>query len=288
MNKVLSWACKLIGAILVFLGAQTWGFHNFVAPRIESADMNLIALLEEAPTNSLIDATLTTLRDYRRANDDEVQSRQILGLRETIVRGYRDDPRAVIDEALRISDGFNGETDIEQELLATLRRNLLRLQAMYADHYAEVIVRYSRAPLYLQPTAALLSLNRSSRERFEFNHALYRMLSGDHGAANSMYSELRRSTQDGLINSRALYGQARLQFEAFRIGRDPEYYRQARQYTQESLSNDPAQSVPKLFLEYLLAIDQQAVDVESAPEEGQGSGESEGERGSLSSGSVEH
>ena len=288
MNRVSSWACKLIGATLVFLGVQTWGFHNFFAARIEIADVNLIALLEEAPTNSLIDATLTTLRDYRRANNDEVQSRQILGLRETIVRGYRDDPRAVIDEALRISDGLNGDTDVEQELLATLRRNLLRLQTMYADHYAEVIARYSRAPLYLQPTAALLSLNRSSRERFEFNHALYRLLSGDHGAANSMYSELRRSTQDDLINSRALYGQARLQFEAFRIDGDPEYYRQARQYTQESLSNDPAQGVPKLFLEYLLSIDQQAVDVESAPEEGQGSGESEGERGSLSSEAVEH
>ncbi len=288
MNKILSWALRLIGTVLIIFGVQAWGFHSFVTPRIENADVNLIALLEEAPTNSLIDATLTTLRDYRRANDDEVQNRQILGLRETIVRGYRDDPRAVIDEALRISVGLNGDTDIEQELLATLRRNLLRLQAMYTDHYAEVIARYSRAPLYLQPTAALLSLNRSSRERFEFNHALYRMLSGDHGAANSMYSELRRSTQDDLIISRALYGQARLQFEAFRIDGDPEYYRQARQYTQESLSNDPAQGVPKLFLEYLLSIDQQAVDIESAPEEGQGSGESEGERGSLSSGAVEH
>lgn len=288
MNKILSWALKLIGTVLIIFGVQAWGFHSFVTPRIENADVNLVALLEEAPTNSLIDATLTTLRDYRRANDDEVQNRQILGLRETIVRGYRDDPRAVIDEALRISVGLNGDTDIEQELLATLRRNLLRLQAMYTDHYAEVIARYSRAPLYLQPTAALLSLNRSSRERFEFNHALYRMLSGDHGAANSIYSELRRSTQDDLIISRALYGQARLQFEAFRIDGDPEYYRQARQYTQESLSNDPTQGVPKLFLEYLLSIDQQAVDIESAPEEGQGSGESEGERGSLSSGAVEH
>ncbi len=288
MNKILSWALKLIGTVLIIFGVQAWGFHSFVTPQIENADVNFIALLEEAPTNSLIDATLTTLRDYRRANDDEVQNRQILGLRETIVRGYRDDPRAVIDEALRISVGLNGDTDIEQELLATLRRNLLRLQAMYTDYYAEVIVRYSRAPLYLQPTAALLSLNRSSRERFEFNHALYRMLSGDHGAANSIYSELRRSTQDDLIISRALYGQARLQFEAFRIDGDPEYYRQARQYTQESLSNDPTQGVPKLFLEYLLSIDQQTVDIESAPEEGQGSGESEGERGSLSSGAVEH
>lgn len=288
MKKVLSWACKIIGATLVFLGAQSWGFHKYVVPHIEIANVNLIALLEEAPTHSLIDATLTTLRDYRHANDDEIQSRQILALREIIVRGYRDDPRAVIDEALRISAGLNGHTDVEQELLATLRRNLLRLQAMYADHYAEVIARYSRAPLYLQPSAALLSLNRSSRERFEFNHALYRMLSGDRGAANSMYSELRRSTQDDLINSRALYGQARLQFAAFRIDGDAEYYRQARLYTQESLGADPAQGVPKLFLEYLLSIDQQAADVESAPEDGQGSGESDGKRGSLSSGPVEH
>ena len=114
------------------------------------------------------------------------------------------------------------------------------------------------------------------------------MLSGDRSAANSMYNELRRSTRNDLINSRVLYAQARLQFEAFRIDGDPEYFRQARQYTQESLSSDPTQGVPKLMLEYLLSTGQRAVDVESAPEEGQGSGESEGQRGSLAAGAEEH
>ncbi len=288
MNMVLSWALRLTGAALIVFGLQAWGFHNFIAARSEIADENLSALLEEAPSNSLIDATLTTLRDYWRSTADEMRGRQILELRETIVRAYRDNPRAVIDEALRILGGFSEDSDIEQELLGTLRRNFLRLQAMYADYYGEIISRYYRAPFYLQPTAALLALNQSSRERLEFNHALYLMLSGDRSAANSMYNELRRNTRNDLINSRALYAQARLQFEAFRIDGDPEYFRQARQYTQESLSSDPTQGVPKLLLEYLLSIGQRAVEVESTPEEGQGSGESEGQRGSLSSGAEEH
>ncbi len=288
MNNVLSWALKGSGAVLIIFGLQAWGFYSLLGPRIEIADENLMALLEEVPANSLIDETLSTLRDYRRANDDEVRSRQILELRQRIVRAYHDNPRAVIDEAIRISAGFNPDSDIEQELLASLRRILLRLQAIYSDHYGEVISRYDRPPFYLQPTAALLALNQSTRDRLEFNHALYLMLSGNRSAANSMYSELRRSAGNDEIHARSLYAQARLQFEAFQIDADPEYYRQARRYTQESLSSDPTQGVPKLFLEYLLSIEQRTMDVESTPEEGQGAGEAEGERGSISSDSAEH
>ena len=288
MNKVLSWALKLSGAVLIIFGLQAWGFYSFIVPQIENADENLMALLEEAPANSLIDETLSTLRDYRLANDDDLRSRQILGLRQKIARAYRDNPRAVIDEVIRTSGGFNPDSAIEQELLASLRRNLLRLQATYSDQYGDVIARYHRPPFYLQPTAALLALNQSTRDRLEFNHALYLMLSGNRSAANSMYSALRRSTRNDEIHARSLYAQARLQFEAFRIDGDPEYYRQARQYTQESLSSDPTQGVPKLFLEYLLSIEQRAMDVESTPEEGQGAGEAQGERGSISSGSAEH
>ena len=288
MNKVLSWALKGSGAVLIIFGLQAWGFYSLLGPRIEIADENLMALLEEVSANSLIDETLSTLSDYRREYDDGVRSRQILGLRQMIVRGYRDNPRAVVDEALRISGGFNPDSAIERELLASLRRNLLRLQTIYSDQYGDVIARFNRPPLYLQPTAALLALNQSTRDRLEFNHALYLMLSGNRSAANSMYSELRRSTGNGEIHARSLYAQARLQFEAFQIDADPEYYRQARQYTQESLSSDPTQGVPKLFLEYLLSIEQRAMDVESTPEEGQGAGEADGERGSISSGSAEH
>lgn len=288
MNNVLSWALKGSGAVLIIFGLQAWGFYSLLGPRIEIADDNLMALLEEVSANSLIDETLSTLRDYRRENDDGVRSRQILGLRQMIVRAYRDDPRAVVDEAIRISGGFNPDSAIERELLASLRRNLLRLQAIYSDQYGDVIARFNRPPLYLQPTAALLALNQFTRDRLEFNHALYLMLSGNRSAANSMYSELRRSAGNDEIHARSLYAQARLQFEAFQIDADPEYYRQARQYTQESLSSDPTQGVPKLFLEYLLSIEQRAMDVESTPEEGQGAGEADGERGSISSSSAEH
>ena len=87
MNKVLSWALKGSGAVLIIFGLQAWGFYSLLGPRIEIADENLMALLEEVSANSLIDETLSTLRDYRRENDDGVRSRQILGLRQMIVRG---------------------------------------------------------------------------------------------------------------------------------------------------------------------------------------------------------
>lgn len=288
MKSVLLWALKLVGSALVIIGIQAWAFHGLLQPRIVHADENLIALLEEVPSNSLIDRTLNTLRDYWRASNDEMQRRQVIELREMIVRDYRENPRAAIAETVRISASFAGETEIEQEFLASLRRDLLLLQEIYSDHYGDLIASYRHAPIYMQPTAMLLMLDRSIEDRLEFNHAFYLMLAADRSAANSMFSELRRNTSDELINSRALYAQARLQFEAFRINGDAEYFRQALQYTQESLSNDPTQGVAKLFLEYLLSIDQQAVTVETSPEEGQGSGESQGERGSLSSDSVEH
>lgn len=288
MNHVLSWALKLSGAVLIVFGLQAWGFYGFVFPQIDNADKNLMALLEEAPSNSLIDETMGMLRDYRRANDDGVTNRQILELRQMIAREYRDNPGAVIDEAIAISGGFNGNSEIERELLESLRRNLLRLHAIYSDQYGEIISRYYSPPFYLQPTAALLALNQSTRDRLEFNRALYLMLTGNHKAANAMYSELGNRTGDDVTHSRILYAQARLQFAAFRIDGNPEYYRQAVTYTQESLSADPFQGLPKLFLEYLLSIEQQAMNVESTPEEGQGSGEAQGERGSISNDSAEH
>lgn len=288
MKRVLSWVLTLTGSAFVIFGIQAWAFHSILQPRIEIADANLIALLEEAPTNSLIDRALGTLRDYRSANSDELQRRQIMGLREKIVRAYRDNPRAVIDAAVRVAGGFSGDTDIEQELLALLRIDLLRLQEIYSDHYTAAIASFRHAPYYLQPTAALLSLHRPTGDRLDFNYALYLTLSADRSAADSIYSELRRSTDDDMINSRALYAQARLQFDAYRVDGDAVYFRQARQYAQESLSSDPTQQVAKMFLEYLLSTNQQAVDVETTPEEGQGSGESQGERGSLSSNATEH
>lgn len=287
-HSFLAWSLRTTGILVLVGGLQTWEFNRYTSPLIGKAKQELVLLQEEVAGSKLIDATLSGLRDYWRISDDVVRKRQIMELRDALMQHFRDDPRVVIEDAVRIASGFDANSDIERERLLSLQQHLARLQEVYSDHYAAAISAYTDAPLHLQPTAALLSSKRSGMEALSFNHALYLMLVGDRSTANSIYTDLRHNTRSGEFESRVLYAQARIQYDAFEIEKNPEYFLQAVQYAQQSLQSDATYELAKLFLEYLLSIDQQAMQVESAPEEGQGSGESDGERGAISTGSREH
>ena len=288
MRSLVAWALRIAGILVLAAGLQSWGFNRHTAPLVDKAKRELIFLQEEIPTDNLIDATLGSLREYWQISDDSVQKRQIMKLRDAFVQRFREDSRLVIEDTIHIVSGFDANSDSEREMLGNLRQHLTRLQEVYSDHYAVAIAEYTDAPLYVQPTATLLSLNRSGMEELSFNHALYLLLVGDRSAANSIYTDLRRNARSKGFKSRVLYAQARLHYDAFQIEKDPEYFLQAVQYAQQSLQSDASYAVPKLFLEYLLSIDQQALEVESSPEEGLGSGESQGERGAISTDPPEH
>lgn len=288
LKTPLSWVLRISGIVILVIGLQSWGFSRHSTPLIDEAQRQLMLLQAEVPGRRLIDATMVGLRDYWQASSDALRKRQIVELRDTFVQGFRDNPRLVIVDAMRIVNGFDTNSETEKELLATLRQQLLRLQEVYTDHYAGVISAYSDAPLYLQPTAALHSRNRAGKNALDFNHALYLMLVGERSAANTIYTDLRHNTNSDELESRVLFAQARLQYDAFEIEKNPEYYLQAVQYARQSAQSDATYDLPKLFLEYLLSIDLEAMEVESTPEEGQGSGESQGERGAISTGSREH
>jgi hypothetical protein len=281
-TSALSWTVRIAGIVTLVAGLQTWGFYRHVIPLADRANENLVLLREEAPGNQLINATLNVLRDYRRISGDEVRQRQILELRDAAIQRFADNPRLAIDEAARVTAGFEAQTAVEEEFIGTLQHNFLRLQNIYSDHYAVAITAYSDPPWYLQPTATLLTMDRSTAQKLDYDRALYLMLVGDRSAANSIYNDLRQNARSEVFKSRVLLAQARLQYDAFRIENDPEYYRQAVQHVQQSLSYDAAYDLPKLFLEYLLTMSQQAMEMDSAPLEGQGSGESQGERGAIS------
>jgi hypothetical protein len=279
---------KISGIVVLLGGLQSWGFNRLTEPLIDTAKQQLSLLQQEAPSHTLLNATLNSLHDYWRLSDNALRQRQILELRDAFLQRFQDAPGLVIEEAVNVTNGFDANTEIETELLVTLRQQLARLQQIYTDHYALAIAKYSKAPLLTQPTAALLLTGRSRMQQLNFNHGLYLMLVGDRSAANSIFTELRLNTRSREFDSRLLYAQARLQYDAFQVEPDLEYFLQAVQATQQSLQADAAYVLPKLFLEYLLTIEQQAVTVESTDEEGGGAGESQGERGAISTGSKEY
>lgn len=287
MSKV-SRTLKVVGVLLLVGGLQASGYHGYVTPQINKAKDELAHLQQDVPGNHLLDATLDLLRDYQRISSGEVRKRQVQQLRQSVVEQFQESPRLAIEEFTSVVRRFETQSPAEQELLNTLQQNLTRLNAMYSDHFASAIERYASPPWYFQPAAALATMRPYGRDRLDLNHAHYLTLVGQRGAANSIYNELRMNTGSDVFKSRILFAQSRLQYDAFRVEQDPEYHRQAVEHAQQSLRHDAAYDLPKLFLEYLLSIDLQAVEIESIPFDGQGTGEAEGERGAISTDSPEH
>jgi len=279
---------KVAGFLLLLGGLQAYAFHTFVTPKFDKANDSLLRLQQEVPGNQLLDATLGLLRDYRRIASDEVRKRQVLQLRQVFVEQFQENPRLAIAEFDIVVHRFDARSAAGQELLDTLRSNSNRLNEMYSDHFARAIESYAGPPWYFQPAAALAAIDESRGQTLNFNHAHYLTLVGERSAANSTYNELRLNTDSDVFTSRILFAQARLHYDAFRVEQDSEYHRQAIQHVQQSLRHDAAYELAKLFLEYLLSLDLQAAEVESDPIEGQGSGESEGERGAISTDAPEH
>jgi hypothetical protein len=287
MNDI-SRTLKIAGILLLVGGLQALSFDRFIAPVLDNAATNLARLQQEVPGNHLVNVTLEVLRDYRRISADEVRKRQALQLRQDFIQQFKDEPEEAIAEFSRVVSGFEAQSSAEQELLATLQRNLSILGEMYANHFARALEYHSSPPWFFQPAASLVTLGRSGEQSLRFNHALYLMLTGQRGTANSIFNDLRANTESDAFKSRILFAQSRLQYDAFLVQQDSEYHRQAVQHAQQSLRHNAAYDLPKLFLEYLLTIDLQAVETEGDPREGQGSGESQGERGAISNEPPEH
>lgn len=278
----LSPTLRIAGIVLLVVGLQAWGFNRQVISRTDVAAANLALLQQEVPGNRLINAAMTSLRDYYRISNDELRRRQIVELRDTVSERFAENPRLAIDDAVRITGGFDARTSGEHEAINSVIQNFARLQEIYADHYAAAIEAYSDPSWLFQPAAALLRMRSSAGLALRFDHALYLMLVGDRAAANAILESLREADGSAAFDSRVLLAQARLQFDAFRVEQDPEYLRQAVEYARESLRHDAAYELPKLLLEYLLAIEPQAAETGETSMQGQGTGESEGERGSIS------
>ncbi|HET6629664.1 MAG TPA: hypothetical protein VFG91_07805 [Woeseiaceae bacterium] len=280
-------ALKSAGALLLIFGLQGWAFQHGVVPRIAAAEANLAQLRQEAPTDELMNDALSALGDCWRLAADEGRKRRLVALRDTVMRRFADNPAAAAAELGRAASELQAESEVERSALEDLRAKTARLQAAYSDDYGELLRLYSDVPWYFQPGAAIFEAGRPAEQRLAFNHAQYLMLTGNREAAGKALDELRQSARSASFSSRVLFAQARLSYDAYRAEANVQYYDDALQYIRQSLRDDPDYALPKLFLEFLLSVDQDAMELDVSPVEAQGSGEAQGERGDISSGSRE-
>lgn len=276
---------RIAGVALIIAGLQTWGFNRQTAALADEAQTQLAALTQETPDNRLMNLSLGSLQEVWKVASDDASKHQILELRDAVLQRFDTDPAAAVQELASIVTSFDARTVAEQESLATLTRHAMQLKRMYADHYGATIDAVSRPAWYLQPTASFLNNDRARNRALDFNHALYLMHVRDGSGAIETLTELRRDSDDDSafdpLKSRIFFVLSRLQYQAFQAEPNQAYLNESLQFAQQSVRSDADYALAKLFLEFLLSVDQKAAEADVSPLEGEGSGEGEGERGAI-------
>ena len=274
---VLRWT----GVLLLIAGLQTWGFHHQIVPLIAVAEEQLAALQHEAADNRLMNESLQSLQAYWRVAADELSRRQALELRDSVLQQFATEPVAAVSEFARVVHSLEAGTTADPETLAGVRRRASRLDYMYTDHYAVAINAMAHPAWYLQPTAAFLNNDDTRNRSLALNRATYLSLIRDPAAAIEILDELRRERGNDSVTAAALFGLARLHFDAFQVDKDPARFDEALRHTRQTVISNPDHELGKLFLDYLVSIDRQAIEVDAEALEGEGSGEGEGEQGAI-------
>lgn len=269
------------GVLLLLAGLQTWEFNRQVVPLITIAQEQLAALQHEAPNNRLMNESLQDLQAYWRVADDQLSRRQALELKDSVLQQFTTAPVAAVSEFARVVHSLEAGATSDPETLADLRRRASRLDHMYTDHYGVADHAVSHPAWYLQPTASFLNNDATRNRSLALNRATYLSLTRDPAAAIEILDALRSERSNDSVTAAALYGLARLQFDAFRFGKDPARFDDAVRYARQTVIEDPDHELGKLFLDYLVSIDRQAIEVDAETLEGEGSGEGEGEQGAI-------
>jgi tetratricopeptide (TPR) repeat protein len=269
---------RYAGILLLVAGLQAWGFNRQVTPLVAEAHEQLLLLQNEVPANRLANLSLQSLQLYSNTTEAELTQRQVLELRDSVLHRFDADPQGAVSQFAQVVRDFESRTAAEQDVLSTLQRQTTQLERMYADHFDDTIIAVTHPAWYLQPTAAFLNNDQAQSQALQFNHALYLMHVRKTSAAVEILDSLR---SDEALQAKALFTLSRIQYRAFRLEKDPSYFQDALQLAQQSVRSDASHALAKLFLDYLLSIDQQAVEVDESPIDSEGTGEGEGERGAI-------
>ena len=272
---------RFAGVLFLVAGLQAWGFYRQASPLIEAAQEQLILLQHEMPDTRLVNLSLQSLQAYWKAAEVELTRRQVVELRDSVSQRFGTDPAAAVREFARVVDSFESRSVAEQDVLTTLLRQVVQLERMYTDHFDNAIMAIANPAWYLQPTAAFLNKDQARTRALAFNHALYLMHVRNTSAAVEILDDLRGDSPDQSLRAKALFTLSRIQYQAFRLEKDPSYFQDALQLAQQSVRSDAGHTLAKLFLDYLLSIDLHAVEVDVPPLESEATGEGNGERGAI-------
>lgn len=281
-ERLGSWL-QVLGAIVAVGGIQALVFHFQTDPLFAKADDSLAGLQREVPENRGMNAALEALQEYWRLTANEQRKREVLALRDAVLRSYAEDRAAAVHDLARAAESFDALSDSEQDVLAGLKRRTLELEETYADYPSRALDRYLNPPWYLQPTVAIMNNDLRVQRALEFNEVLYLMHTGDLAAAGQALEAMRRAESAG-DKGRVAFAMARLRYDSFVSDRDPALFADALEFSRQSVRADPEAALPKLFLDFLLAADRRTLTLEVDPVEGEGSGESQGDRGAISRG----
>ena len=271
----------ITGFIVAVAGLQTWLFERELQRRADLSREQLDLLHQEHISNKTIDRALSKLQDYWRLSDDDDSRRNVLALRDSVVANYRVDP---VGTSASFSNGvaeLPARTEAQQHVLSQLQRDLEALKTMYAEHTAAAVDFYYSPGWYLQPTALFLTNSSKTSVTLQFNHAIYLSYVKQAAEAEELLNELRSAVEDPTMSSQILFALSRLQFEAYRVDKDPAFLTNALRQARYAVQSDASYSLAKLYLAYLLTIEAQTARVDSPTDQGEGSGEGEGERGAI-------
>lgn len=282
-NRQKRWPALICitGIIVTIAGLQTWIFEKQLQRRAELSGEQLILLQQEHISNRTIDQALSNLQDFWRLADDDDSRRQILALRDSVVANYRADPVSTSATFSRGVAELQARTEAQLEVLTKLQRDLNALNSMYADHTAAAIDFQHNAEWYLQPTALFLTSDSKTRTALKFNHAIYLAYVKHAAKAEELLNELRSGNEDPAMTSKILFALSRLKFDAYVVANDPAFLTDALRHARYAVQSDADYPLAKLYLAYLLTIDQQTARVDAPTDQGEGTGEGEGERGAI-------
>lgn len=274
---------RILGAILLVIGLQTWGFYRHFVPALDSANTNLDQLMNEVSTNTQMDNVLRELDNFRRVAGDTGLEREVVLVYERFIKEFLENRIQALDTFENAVNAFPVPTPtLGAESLARVKSGLANVMQIYGDHYSELLADIDSPPLYLQPAAAVVKRDNPLVHKIRFNHAVYNSIVGDMAVANTTFNELKQEASDPMFLATIHYAQARMQYTAFKTEGKFEYFQQAIQNLQQSLRLNADYGLPKLLLEFLLSVEGSA-SAQNSSVQGEGTGEAEGERGVISS-----
>ncbi|HKU17597.1 MAG TPA: hypothetical protein VJQ52_24595 [Steroidobacteraceae bacterium] len=272
---------RWLGILALLVGLQFWAFQRSIATQERAARQNLAELHNEVLDNRHRDAALAQLDDYQKSGRLDAPASQAVQRMLTLLRSLPEHADAAVAELARVAGDFQPGSSEDQHALATLRQGASKLEAIYSNHYASLHDQVAKPAWYFLP-AALLSPGRGAAvQALDMDHALYLMLVGQRGEANAILAKLAEDMPPGTTLARIRFMQSRLHYDSFLAERRTEYVRDSVEFARESVLSDSDYTLGKSFLDFLLAAHSLGASAQSNPVQVQGTGESEGKRGSM-------